>query len=180
MAFIDSNGKEWRYGDAGYATARAKYNRARGLCACSRELAEGMAQCRACKESASQSYRKRRANKLCMMCSAPTGGPAYCGEHRLHVKQTRDQIRYAAIDAYGGKCACPGCSETNKAFLCIDHIDGGGNKHRKSIGQSNFFRWLRQNNYPPGFQVLCANCNQAKQWCGGVCPHEWPSRLTEI
>lgn len=32
-------------------------------------------------------------------------------------------------------------------------------------------RWLEANGYPAGFQVLCANCNMAKQ--SGGCPHTW-------
>lgn len=55
-------------------------------------------------------------------------------------------------------------------FLCIDHIDGGGNKHRAEI-KGDFYRWLIDNNFPPGFQTLCHNCNMAKGLYGR-CPHE--------
>jgi hypothetical protein len=49
------------------------------------------------------------------------------------------------------------------AFLVVDHINGEGNKHRKAIGRTglNFYRWLRTSGYPPGFRVLCHNCNHA-------------------
>jgi hypothetical protein len=66
------------------------------------------------------------------------------------------------IDAYGGKCAC--CGETRKEFLSIDHKKGGGSEHRREMGftGSQFYYWLRQNNYPEEFQVLCFNCNCGK------------------
>jgi len=35
----------------------------------------------------------------------------------------------------------------------------------------NMARWLKKNNYPDGFQVLCMNCNLGKQRNNGVCPH---------
>ena len=83
-------------------------------------------------------------------------------------------IRDAAFRAYGGAtCAC--CGETEKMFLSLDHIDGGGNKQRREIadayGSNNFYVWLKRQNYPAGFQVLCQNCNVGKFRNGGICPH---------
>ena len=75
------------------------------------------------------------------------------------------------IDAYGGKCAC--CGETRKEYLSIDHINGDGNKHKREIGVKDsreFYRWLKKNNYPEEFQVLCFNCNCGKRNYS-ACPH---------
>lgn len=73
--------------------------------------------------------------------------------------------------AYGGYvCAC--CGETELAFLCIDHINNDGAEHRRKIKRRVIYRWLVANGFPPGYQVLCANCNQGKQLNGGVCPHQ--------
>jgi hypothetical protein len=59
---------------------------------------------------------------------------------------------------------------TDRVFLAIDHVDNSGAKHKKEIGgAAYFYRWLRNNGYPPGFQVLCFNCNWAKSH--GGCPH---------
>lgn len=66
------------------------------------------------------------------------------------------------------KCAC--CGESHTEFLSIDHIRGGGNQHRKEIGQLTIYHWLIKNNFPEGFQVLCFNCNHAKSF--GQCPHK--------
>ena len=83
----------------------------------------------------------------------------------------RDQV----FAAYGGyKCAC--CGETESMFLSIDHIDNNGAEERKSGLYSgsgySFYRWLRKNKFPPGYQVLCMNCQVGKHKNGGVCPHQ--------
>jgi len=80
--------------------------------------------------------------------------------------------RIEALKIYGGDpphCAC--CGEAKFEFLAIDHIEGGGHKHRKIGGGSVIYRWLRANNYPLGFRVLCHNCNQAIGYYG-YCPHD--------
>ena len=78
------------------------------------------------------------------------------------------RLRREALAHYGGKCAC--CGEKQYEFLVIDHVNGGGNKHRKSI-KNKFYDWLKQNDFPKGFQVLCHNCNMAKGFYG-ICPHK--------
>lgn len=92
---------------------------------------------------------------------------------QLYKNKSDLQLRNDVFNHYGdGTCAC--CGEVNQGFLTIDHINGGGNIHRKSIGNSggkDFYRWLRMNNYPEGFQVLCFNCNLGK-YRMGVCPHQ--------
>jgi len=75
------------------------------------------------------------------------------------------------MNIYGGPiCAC--CGETNLFFLTFDHINGGGRKHILEIGHPNLGGWLRRNNYPDGYRVLCANCNSGRAMVGGVCPHQ--------
>lgn len=74
---------------------------------------------------------------------------------------------------YGGKCAC--CDESRLVFLTLDHINGGGTKHSKSLG-GKLYRWIIKNNYPLGFQVLCFNCNWAKSH--GGCPHSKGLNMT--
>lgn len=86
-----------------------------------------------------------------------------------HYKQ---KIRLQVLTHYGGnppKCAC--CGETIVIFLVIDHINNDGAKQRKSVASgSQMYYWLRKNNFPEGYQVLCRNCNWAKSQ--GGCPHK--------
>lgn len=106
------------------------------------------------------------------------GGPPSRKCHGCHKEQAR--VRQAALYAkrraeavahYGGRCTC--CGESELRFLAIDHIDGGGNAHRREIGVTGaqaFYRWLQRAGYPAGFRILCANCNQATAY-GLECPH---------
>jgi hypothetical protein len=92
--------------------------------------------------------------------------------NRDYQRHWTQKWRLATMQAYGGPiCKC--CGETELKFLSIDHINGGGSKHRKEYGVGGgkgIYRWLAKNNYPPGFQVLCHNCNLAKGFYGS-CPH---------
>lgn len=89
-------------------------------------------------------------------------------------KQKKDKL----FKAYGGyKCAC--CGETEELFLTIDHINNDGARHRKELKKQKtyFYKWLWENNYPKGFQVLCHNCNVGKELNrrkNGIaeCPHK--------
>ncbi len=69
------------------------------------------------------------------------------------------------------RCAC--CGESHIKFLTIDHKNNNGNEHRKQIGRGGMIllRWIIKNGYPSGFQILCYNCNYAKNTNEGVCPH---------
>lgn len=78
-------------------------------------------------------------------------------------------LRQQALDAYGNKCAC--CGETEQAFLVFDHVNDDGAEHRKKVNSGLLVWWLAQNDYPDSVQILCANCNTAKQWSPGGCPH---------
>lgn len=91
---------------------------------------------------------------------------------KTRAKERHRRLRQQALEAYSKgipKCAC--CGESEPKFLGIDHIDGGGAEHLRTIGASNVYYWTRARNYPPGFQVLCHNCNLAKGFYG-QCPHQ--------
>lgn len=89
-------------------------------------------------------------------------------------KLNQDRCREQVFAAYGGwKCTC--CGETEKLFLSIDHIENNGAAERRAGlykgGGSAFYAWLRKQNFPPGYQVFCMNCQVGKHKNGGVCPH---------
>jgi hypothetical protein len=92
-------------------------------------------------------------------------------QFRLTVYQL---LRHQAILTYGGyRCACCGVREAS--FLTIDHVNGGGGRHRRRVGTTTrFLKWLQMKSYPPGFQVLCSNCNLGRYRNRGVCPHKDP------
>ena len=92
----------------------------------------------------------------------------------LRNKKYRHRIRLEALEHYGGKCVC--CGESMKEFLCFDHINNNGSEHRKTMKDKSIAPWLKRNNYPEGFQILCHNCNIAKEHYGS-CPHKGGNTL---
>lgn len=129
-----------------------------------------------------------RADKKAGICTCCRKRPAEYGkvaceicevEHLARSKKSNDDrnIRRRArkvlvIQHYGGKCACCGLDFIDA--LVIDHVNGGGQKHRKETGRESIYTWLVANNFPSeGFQILCNNCNWVKH-INGCCniPHE--------
>ncbi len=86
--------------------------------------------------------------------------PEYLDKLHQHHRNYNIKTKLAAFDAYGGRFCCI-CGDKRISALTIDHIDGGGSEHRRDIGQggSQFYRWLKKNQYPKGYRVLCMNCN---------------------
>ena len=94
------------------------------------------------------------------------------GHHNAIQKAYGNRVKALVMNKYGGQfCQC--CGESNMKFLTIDHIYGGGTKHRQEThGGRDFYIWLKKNGFPPGFQVLCYNCNCGRGKNGGECPHK--------
>ena len=87
-------------------------------------------------------------------------------------KRYKQRLKLEVLSHYGGsppQCAC--CAEKALEFLTIDHIIGGGNRHRKELKRQNLYSYLKVNNYPLGYRVLCMNCNFAIGHFG-YCPHQ--------
>ncbi|KKN98919.1 hypothetical protein LCGC14_0141640 [marine sediment metagenome] len=85
----------------------------------------------------------------------------------------RQKLKQEVMNKYGGKCNCCGIKELS--FLNIDHVNGNGRAHLKSIdkeGGHRFYRWLLANDSSSEFQVLCFNCNMSKHLSGGTCAHK--------
>ena len=88
-------------------------------------------------------------------------------KQKRHNKKSRLEV----LTFYSGnppKCQC--CNEKTLEFLTIDHINNDGRKHRKET-KTTLVKWIRKNNFPKGFQILCYNCNCAKG-VYGECPHQ--------
>ena len=93
------------------------------------------------------------------------------GKYNKTQHNWKEGLRDAVFGHYGKFCKC--CGEDERKFLSIDHINGGGAAHRRSIGRKGgypFYCWLKNQGFPVGFQILCFNCHIAKD-AYGVCPH---------
>lgn len=79
--------------------------------------------------------------------------------------------RDAVLSMYGGKCKCCGVDE--RCFLNVDHINGGGRRHKRQFANDLvYYRWLVVLGKPrAGFRLLCFNCNFG-YYVMGVCPHQ--------
>src|SRR5206468_3825012 len=127
--------------------------------------------CRDCINVSRDREVANRAIGLCTCGRKPQPGRLLCVSCNDRLKNNDLDMRLAVIDYYSdGTMACRHCNETIWQFLTLDHVDGGGAKHRKEVG--SIYHWLRRNNYPPGFRILCMNCNSGRAVNGGPCPHE--------
>jgi hypothetical protein len=105
-----------------------------------------------------------------------------------HTKLRRDysqkwthDTRLTVLQAYScDKSECRCCENSDVSVLTIDHIKGGGTKHRQNVGSGTaFYRWLINNKFPSGYQILCWNCNIAKGLYG-TCPHILPRDISTV
>jgi hypothetical protein len=109
---------------------------------------------------------------LCMNCNFLEGRRRPSEEWKTHRQRAfYERKRAQVLTHYGGKCAC--CSETRREVLCVDHIKGGGVKHRKQVKRRGhtFYAWLVRQRFPPEYRLLCQNCNFAFGHYG-YCPHQ--------
>jgi len=130
-------------------------------------------------------YERARRLGRCTQCNKVSDQPdkSMCSlctpEFAKVAKKYHESLRRDAFNAYGGpQCAC--CGTLVDEFLTMDHIEGGGAAHRAELrgnknqsggGGIKLYLWMKRMGYPPGFQVLCMNCNFTKGKYG-VCPHQ--------
>lgn len=129
--------------------------------------------CEGCRENKDcdlfYTRKNSRADTRCKECVIKMRSTEH---YRLQDKKRREKLRSDVINHYSnGKNCCKCCGETEIKFLSLDHINGGGNRHRHEMGTRGLYGVLRRDGYPKGFQILCHNCNLAKGFYG-VCPHE--------
>lgn len=136
--------------------------------------------CIRCRGKGPFTHRKRvcdvcyRAKETAMRARIQAAHPGRSNEWG---RARHQRNKEAVLLAYGGKCAC--CGESHPAFLALDHKNGGGNKHRRHLGNgqvgrggSKMYAWAIRNNFPKWMQLLCHNCSFAKSHYPGGCPHK--------
>ena len=96
------------------------------------------------------------------------GHAIQCKECRREYQRNFRRVVIAHYSNGTNCCAC--CGEDTYEFLSVDHIMGGGAKHRKKVG-SNMAKWLVRSGLPEGYRILCHNCNIALGFFG-YCPHQ--------
>jgi len=172
---------------------RYKKRKAQFICmTCDDPVESGKTQCRPCLDGKALIQKDKReefeSNNQCSICgkdlSVDSEGKRCdtCiekwkswyveSDYKERLASMRDENFQKVLDHYGTKCVC--CGQDDPIFLTVDHIDGDGEKHRKEIKKwgSGFYKWLIDQNFPCGFQILCYNCNMGRHRNGGICPHK--------
>ncbi len=174
------------------ACEKAAYHlkRQSGICSSCGKTGITTSDCSDCQQVKNERSKQRRvelkSKGLCIVCAIkPSINKNFCVDcnkikldkqktdpkRKVWSKRTKLKTKDKVFNHYGGYiCRC--CGETTKQFLSIDHIHGGGEKHRKEIGRSETYRWLVKNNFPEGYQVLCMNCQFGRRMNNGICPHK--------
>ena len=85
-------------------------------------------------------------------------------QHRKNVAKYNCNLRRRVLTHFGGKCSKCGIDEWR--VLQIDHVNGGGNSHRRDwrCRGAPFYIQLLQLKDHSSYQILCANCNQLKRY----------------
>lgn len=166
----------------GLATTNRHYakNIALGLCGtCGKPAEPGRKQCRKCLDGRMRIRKERSDDGRCGICNAPVceRSKVHCERHRVQSleksKRSYSILRATVLAHYGQRCSC--CGETTAEFLTVEHLNGGGGKHRKEVGGgAGVYRWIIRHGFPASITVLCWNCNCAKRF--GICPHETKRR----
>lgn len=94
----------------------------------------------------------------------------YCKRWYQEVGKQREaiwrvELKKEVLTHYGeGALSCVTCGESRVDCLSIDHINGGGASHRKELNAYGyrFYKRLKRDNYPDGYQTLCMNCQFIK------------------
>lgn len=81
----------------------------------------------------------------------------------------RERLKLDILNYYSnGTLCCANCGFSDTRALQVDHIENNGAEERRALfgnrlfAGTTFYRWVRRNNYPEGYAILCANCNIIK------------------
>jgi len=139
---------------------------------CINVVEENYRSCNECRASRLETLRKRNDSGICFYCeNSKVKNSKYCAEHELYYNNYLLTLKYKIYSAYGAKCAC--CGEDEIAFLCVDHVNDDGYVDRSNgIRGNRLYVKIIKENFPEKYQILCHNCNHAKSFNPGGCPHK--------
>lgn len=132
------------------------------------------------KQAISKRRKKLKESGLCTRCgkNQVATGRVDCEVCLEKQRKRSRELKDIVFNKYGGyRCEC--CGETIQEFLTLDHINNDGAEHRRQIAKNrsggcgrSLYLWIIRNDFPPIFQVMCANCNTGKKANNGICPHK--------
>lgn len=144
---------------------------------CGGTLEPGFVHCESCRKRYAKHREAVTLAGLCRTCKffpprhGKTGCQVCADFHAAKLSIAYRKLRKEILDHYGHCCAC--CGQDMPESLEIDHINNDGWSQRSSgLAGEQFYKWLKENNWPTEYQTLCSTCNRAKHRNGGTCPHE--------
>lgn len=116
--------------------------------------------CSECRPSDNKKRYEKNSEKI--IARAKEWNQKNAEERNRRLRASYAKAKQESIAVYGGSCSC---GETNPAFLVIDHIndDGATDRRNWKNRSATIHSWLKKNNFPDGYQILCANCNHRKE-----------------
>jgi hypothetical protein len=91
----------------------------------------------------------------------------YRGGGRASVVSQNKALKEKVLTHYGHdgalECCWLSCTVRDIDMLTLDHIKNDGAIHRKEIGLSSIYRWVKKHGFPEGFQTLCMNHQLKKE-----------------
>ena len=124
---------------------------------CNKSATGRCSRCRSCESEVKKFKRKHKIGYYADESARPGGNNPICRQNR----KTRVIHHYS-----NGLMKCANCPFADMRALSIDHVNNDGNKHRKQLAKQKkvMYNWLISQGYPPGFQVLCMNCQFIKSF----------------
>lgn len=117
--------------------------------------------CKRCRKPAKRYKVKLNPIKgLCRPCYYKVWRSNHLAAERICRRTRYKELRVTVLKAYGNKCSC--CRRRGIEFLTIDHVNGGGRKHRKAKGSMAILRAIIKLNFPKKYRILCWDCNGAR------------------
>lgn len=146
------------------------------LCSyCGNSCEIGKTICDSCSRKRAEQREERKAAGLCVMPGCHNDsrdGKVLCQDHADKSAEKTRELKQTVLDHYGQACNCPcGCKVTKYEYLTIDHKNNDGASQRKEQGTNAgghaTYRRIIKAGFPDDLQVLCWNCNCAKEYYGG-------------
>lgn len=130
--------------------------------------------CDECSNSRKQEAEHKRSAGICVRLGCKNKADANsvsCSSCKEKTRITIRSLKKIVLEHYGHKCNCEcGCDITRFEHLTIDHKNSDGAHQRrkeKSHGGQTNYRRIIKSNFPDDLQILCWNCNCAKEYYGG-------------
>lgn len=119
-------------------------------------------------------------NRVHIVAKATEWNKANPEKRRKNALNYYYRLQDAVILAYGGY-RCSWCGIDDPICLSIDHVNNDGAEQRKRLKKAgaSLYKWLSDEGFPPGYAVLCMNCNHGKLRNGGVLPPSLQGRCND-